>query len=239
MATVISCVASRNKVPPDTPKWPGLPQIFRDCLSETQFRSVPPGRPSGVLLGFSLPYWPATARVGQFYPGQSSTARHALRGKSFKSVPRFWIRFSKAREQRTRRGVGLLQPFAHRGHAGPARPEGSSVRFEARTARPALRGKSFKSVPRFWIRFSKARGQRTGKKWVNSVAEMRKHFPSTGRGARAARAQFRPVGVEAANKTPCGCARLRGHILPIGSPPIGKNCRGRLKNVLISSRATP
>ncbi len=32
--------------------------------------------------------------------------------------------------------------------------------------------------------------------------------------------QFRPVGVGAANKTPCGCARLRGHILPIGGEPI-------------------
>ncbi len=37
-------------------------------VSETLFRSVPPGRPSGVLLGFSLPYWPDAARVGQFYP---------------------------------------------------------------------------------------------------------------------------------------------------------------------------
>ncbi len=45
--------------------------------------------------------------------------------------------------------VGLTQLSAHRGHAGPARPEGSSVRFKARPRAVALTGKSFKSVARF------------------------------------------------------------------------------------------
>ena len=68
-----------------------------------------------------------------------------LKGEIVKMHLGVLTRFTKARGQRTRRGVGLLQPFAHRGHAGPARPE----RSRCSTARHALRGKSSKCAGTF------------------------------------------------------------------------------------------
>ncbi len=126
---VFSCVASRNKRCVSHSQLAASAPILRHGLSETQFRSVPPGRPSGVLLGFSLPYWPDAARAGLFYP----------------------------------------------------------VRVEAAAAK-------------------------------------RKFRPSTGRGARPARGQF-----QAGQSSFPSPARLKGHILWVGTQPTNENCRGRLK----------
>ncbi len=61
-----------------------------------------------------------------------------------------------ARGQRTERRAGLTRPFAHRGHAGPARPERSTLK---QTRAPRLKRKIVKMHLCVLTRFTKARGQ--------------------------------------------------------------------------------
>ncbi|WP_299457111.1 hypothetical protein, partial [uncultured Rikenella sp.] len=82
------------------------------------------------------------------------------------------------------------------------------------------------------VRSGGRRGQITGREnWAEAAVAMRKHRPSTGRGARPARGQFYPVRVEAGNWE-YGTHRPPAKediFCRLAESQSGKNCRGRLK----------